>query len=112
MAPNMQSPADQAGADQSTDQTSDQTTDNSDDMSGGFCIELRVTADGKMSIGVESLDDEAAEEGGEGGSSDEDYQPVKSLQEAFKLIKEIVAHGGNQQDMQASASDMASGYGQ
>lgn len=83
------------------------------DSAGGYCIELRVTADGKMSIGVEPLAEEQSEEGAEDGSGegdDDNYQPVASLGGAIRLIKNIVAHAGDKTDMTAGQNDMDGGY--
>lgn len=89
--------------------------------SGGFVIELHVKADGSMSIGVEPEAAEAAEapgapgadpsmgDGG-GASPDEDTQPVPNLAAAFKLIKEIVTHGGQMAEAGAGQDQMAGGY--
>lgn len=95
---------------------------------GGFVIELRVTADGKMSIGVEPMGEESAEDsappptppaGGPPGmppspppaEPEDNYQPVASLGEAMKLIREIVMHGGESADAGASQDEMSAGYG-
>jgi hypothetical protein len=98
--PAMQAPPAPAGAPPADAAPADQ---------GGFCIELYVTGDGKMSVAVEPGKAEAAEgaEGGEPAS-----QPVGSIQEAFKLIRDIVEHGGQQVDAGASQDAMSSGYGQ
>lgn len=97
-------------ADQMTDQTDADTgsdTGESDipDTSGGYCIEIMVSADGSVSVGVEpkSAEDEEGD--------DENYQPVDSFAAAIKLAKEIYAHAGNMQDMGAGMDDMSAGYG-
>lgn len=98
-----------ASADQ-MDQSTD-TDDTSTDMSGGYCIEIRVDSQGKMSVGVEPLAEEDKEEGGEGEGDGEDYQPVASVGEACKLVREIVAHAGQMADTGADSDAMAAGYG-
>lgn len=60
--------------------------------SGGFVIEIKVGADGQMSVGVEPASEEASEGGDESG----EYQPVASLPELFKLIKQLIASNGEQ----------------
>jgi hypothetical protein len=84
------------------------TDDTSPDMSGGYVIEIRVSADNKISVGVEPLAEESQEESGEGS---DDYQPVASVGEACKLIREIVAHAGQMADSGADADAMSAGYG-
>lgn len=83
----------------------------SDDMSNGFCIEIRCTPDGKFAVGVEPLAEEAKEEAGEGGEGEDgDYQPVASIGEVLKLVREIVAHAGELVDTGAAADEMNAGY--
>lgn len=85
------------------------------DASQGYCIEIRVDADGKIKVGVESLADEQAEEsqGGEPAESEdsEEYQEVGSIGEALRVVKDIYTNAGNMQDMGANESEMDSGYG-
>lgn len=85
------------------------------EASGGFVVELKVTADGKMSVSVEPMTEEApaapSADGTAPAAPEEDSQPVASLGEALKLIREIVTHGGEQTDMGASQDEMSSGYG-
>jgi hypothetical protein len=97
-------PPDDSGA------TEDPAEDAGMDMSQGYCIELKVKADGSMTIGVEPLAEEQSEESGEDGSED-DSQPVSSLGDAIRVIKDIVAHAGDISDMQGSQDAMSSGYG-
>lgn len=88
------------------------------DTSGGYCIEVRVDADGKIKVGVESLADEQAEDaqGGEPAAEGDDndneqYQEVGSIGEALKLVKQIYAGAGEMQDMGAGMDEMSAGYG-
>lgn len=76
-----------------------------DDMKqGGYCIEIRVDANNQVSVGVEPLNEKP--EAGEG-----DYQPVKSIQEAMAVVKDIFANSGNvQEGMKQSMSEMSEGY--
>jgi hypothetical protein len=97
-------PPDDSGA------SEDPSEDAGMDMSQGYCIELRVKADGTMTIGVEPLAEEQSEESGESGE-DDDTQPVSSLGDAIRVIKDIVAHAGDISDMQGSQDAMSSGYG-
>jgi hypothetical protein len=80
------------------------------DMSNGYTIELCVKPDGSMTIGVEPIAEEQSEESGESGG-DGDTQPVSSLGDAIRVIKDIVAHAGDISDMQGSQDAMSSGYG-
>lgn len=75
-----------------------------DDTSAGYCIEIRVTADGKMSVGVEPLAEEQDEEGGNA----ENYQPVGSIKEAMQKVMEIYQNDGAQD---TSDDDFNAGYG-
>lgn len=78
--------------------------------SGGYCIEIRVDANNKVSVGVEPLKDEMSEEGAEGGK-EESYQPVKSIQEAMAIVKDIYANAGNvKEGMAQSTNEMNEGY--
>lgn len=84
------------------------------EASGGYVIELRVAADGAMSVSVEPdapvmENNEGDPEGGDMGG--EDAQPVANIGEAMKLIREIVAHAGEMTDTSASQGEMESGYG-
>ncbi len=82
------------------------------DMSAGYVIELRCAPGGKFSLGVEPMAVEQGEgEGVEGDGESGEYQSVQSLPEALKLIREIVAHGGEVADMTASQDEMSAGYG-
>lgn len=89
--------------------------DDAPDTSQGYCIEIRVDADGKIKVGVESLADEQAEEsqGAEPAEGDdsEQYQEVGSIGEALKLVKQIYSSAGEMQDMGAGMDEMNSGYG-
>jgi hypothetical protein len=91
-------------ADDQADQAAD-TDEATPDTTAGYCIEIHVSPDGKVSVGVEpkSAEDEETDE--------ENYQPVGSFAEAIKLAKEIYAHAGNMEDVAAGQDDMAAGYG-
>jgi len=98
-------------ADQMTDQTdaatgADTGEGDTPDASGGYCIEIKVGADGKVSVGVEPQSAEDSE-----GEDEENYQPVDSFAAAIKVAKEIYAHAGNMQDMGAGMDEMSAGYG-
>lgn len=76
-----------------------------DDMKqGGYCIEIRVDADNKVSVGVDSISDKPE-------SDESEYQQVGSIQEAMAIVKDIFANQGNvQEGMKQSMSDMSEGY--
>lgn len=87
-------------------------------MSQGFKVILMVAADGQMSVSVEEMGtgDAATAMAAPGDSSmgedqGADAQPVASLPEAFKLIREIVQAGGEPVDAGANMGDMSAGYG-
>lgn len=86
-------------------------TDDTGDMSKGFVIEITCTPNGKFSVGVEPISEEAGEESGEGAGDSEDTQAVGSVGEVCKLIREIVAHAGQIADTGADADAMSAGYG-
>ena len=75
------------------------------DMAGGYCIEIYVTPDGKMSVAVEP---KMAEESAPG---EEAAQPVANIGEAMRLVREIVANAGEMTDMGAGQDEMGAGYG-
>lgn len=85
------------------------TTDDSA-PTGGYCIEIKVTADGKMSVGVEPQADDAAEEGGENGDEGE-YQSVSGMSDLMRLIKDIVSNAGQIEDISGGQDEMSAGYG-
>jgi hypothetical protein len=95
------------------------TDDTATDTSAGYVIEIKCKPDGTFAVGVEPMAEEAQEESGEdGGASggsgeggaDENYQTCTSLGAALRLVKDIVAHAGNKEDMQAGADEMSAGY--
>jgi hypothetical protein len=97
----------QGGADaDAEDQSSNTQVDGSPDASSGYCIEIKVDSQGNMKVGVEPSSDEEGED-----DNDDDFQEVDNLQQAFKLIKEIVSHAGNMADMTQSSDEMDQGYG-
>jgi hypothetical protein len=77
------------------------------DMSNGYTIEIRVTPDGKFAVGVEPM---AAEDAEAAGNADE-FQPVGSLGEVVKLVRDIVTNAGQMADTGADMDQMAAGYG-
>lgn len=76
--------------------------------SGGYCIEIRVDGSGQMKVGVEPAKPEEPEEGEEG--EEESYQPVGSLQEAFKLVKQIISSQGTMEDQGTAQDQMNAGF--
>lgn len=86
--------------------------DSAPEAGGGFTVELKVDAQGKMTVCVEPAAEEAGEESGdEGAPEDDESQPVANIGEALKLIREIVTHGGQMSDVGAGADEMGAGYG-
>lgn len=76
------------------------------DMAGGYCIELYIGSDGKMSVGVEPK----AAEDAEGEGAEETRQPVNTIGDAVRLIREIYNHAGSLQADSAGEDQMAAGY--
>lgn len=82
-----------------------------DEAPGGYCIEIKVTADNRILVGVDPEGPEEAEpEATEGDEADE-YQEVGSIGEACRLAREIYASAGKPQDVAAEQADMTAGYG-
>lgn len=116
-APMAPPPAPPAGAPPIPAQADANISDDSG-MSQGFKVILMVAADGQMSVSVEEMGtgDAATAMAAPGDTSmgedqGADAQPVASLPEAFKLIREIVQAGGEPVDAGASMGDMSAGYG-
>lgn len=117
--PTMQDPVDPS-ADPSADPSS----------GGGYTIEITVTADGKISVGVESADEENEEESSAGGASagsgadgagtsdDESTeptegaaQPAKNIKDALVMALEIYKNNGASPGVDDSDSQFQSGFG-
>ena len=101
--------------------TEDTSAAAGEESTSAYTIEITVTADGKISVGVETAQEESEEEGGsEGTATDEDMasegsepgaaQPVKSIKEALVLALEIFKNNGEAPAPDTSDSDFASGY--
>lgn len=85
------------------------TGDDTQQSPQGYCIEIHVGADGKISVDVEPEADEAAEEQGEGGESSKG-QPVSGFKEALQVAMDIYKNDGQIQDAGAGDSDFAEGF--
>lgn len=106
-------------------------SDTDSGMGAGYVIEITVTADGMISVGVESADEESQEEDGEGassgGSSDSEDEsadpsaepaepadgaamPAKTIKEALTMALEIFKNNGQSPSADTSDSDFSSGY--
>lgn len=98
-------------ADPMQDATMQQGADQDMDMSGGYCIEIRVMPGDKVSVGVEPIADEMKEEGATPGG-EEDYQPAPSFMAALKIANDIYKHAGQINDAASGGNeDMSAGYG-
>jgi hypothetical protein len=84
----MQDPAD-TGADD-TDMTGAGAAGEA--PSPGYTIEITVTGDGKISVGVESADEENAEESGAGGDQGESADQESAEAKPFKNIKDALTY--------------------
>lgn len=103
-------------------------SDTDSGMGAGYVIEITVTADGMISVGVEPADEESQEEGGEGASADPSAadpsaeggeaaepaegsaQPAKTIKEALTMALEIFKNNGQAPSADTSDSDFSSGY--
>jgi len=77
---------------------------NANQMSGGYCIEIRVSPDGTIQVGRE----DAAEENSE--AEDTNYQPAKSFGDAVRMAMEIYENNGEVSSGDAQ-SQFDEGYG-
>lgn len=67
--------------------------------SPGYCIEIRVYEDGRLEVGVEDIyeDEEEHEDSGD----EPKYQPVESIGDAIRIVREVYqAAGSTQGDME------------
>ena len=80
------------------DPAMDEAEPAAEPSTGGFCIEIKVSADGSIKVGVEP-EAEETEEDAQGG---EDYQDVPDIKAALKLAMQIFSGAGQ---MGASSSD-------
>lgn len=79
-----------------------------DSAENGYSVELYVSADGQMTISVESAAEEAAQHEGnptEGGT------PVAGLKEAVQMIMDIVKNNGKMPDSNEGEADFSEGFG-
>lgn len=91
-------------ADPMQDATMQQNPDQGGmDMSQGYCIEIKVDASGKCSVGVEPAKEEAMEEGAS-VSGGEKYQPVGSFKDAIMVAMDIYKNKGQ---IQSGGDDAA-----
>ena len=79
--------------------------------SAGYTIEITVTADGKISVGVESSDQENAEESGAPADASDSAQPAKDIKSALVMALEIYKNNGEAPGADDSDEQFASGYG-
>lgn len=82
-------------------------------MGAGYCIEIHVSAEGSIKIGVEPEGDEAAEEGAAtpeaGAEEGDDAQPVANIREAMKVVMDIYKNSGQIADADGE-DQMSAGY--
>jgi hypothetical protein len=78
----------------------------------GYCIEIHVSADGKISVGVESEAEESSEEQGEGGEggepSDDNLSPAKDIKDALTQALAIYKADGAADATQTHAKQIQS----
>lgn len=73
----------------------------------GYCIELHVSADNKITVSVEPEDEEAGEEQTPDGAT-----PVDGIKGALALVLDIFKNGGQVADAAAGEGDFDAGYNQ
>lgn len=89
----------------------DQSDMGSDETQGGYVVCVHVDAQGKITVGVETDQEEAQEGGGDESQEEQGYQPVATIREACKLLTQIYNSQGEAPDNAADQADMAAGYG-
>lgn len=90
--------------DQTTMQDPSADTSQDDGSAGvGFVIEITCTADGKISVGIETADQKNAEEGA--------AQPAKNIKDALVLALQIYKNNGEMPEADDSDSQFSQGYG-
>ena len=88
-----------------------------DEASPGYTIEVTVTGDGQISVGVESADEENAEESGgdqaeTGDQESAEAKPFKNIKDALTYALQIYKNDGEPpEDDATSESAFQSGYG-
>jgi hypothetical protein len=70
----------------------------------GYCIEIQVGSDGKITVGVEPAEAEAQE------GSEPKGSPVANIKEALQVAMDIYKNGGQVMDANAGEADFASGF--
>lgn len=106
-----------ASADSTAAPDTGATTPSGDTGAASYTIEISVTPDG-ISVGVESADQENAEEGGSEGAGEAQgtpaaATPVGSIKEALTLALDIYRADGQMPDQNAPSpeDEMSSGFG-
>jgi hypothetical protein len=63
-----------------------------DQGEGGYCIEVEVSAQGQITVSVESADQEDSEQPGQEDESGD--MPVNNIRDACKMVEQIFANNG------------------
>ena len=122
---------DMSSKSQMTSPSDDEMDQGADSQAQGYVIEITVTADGQISVGVESSSEEAQEESGEGAAAapaegadpaegaegaegaepaEGAAMPAKNIKEALTMALEIFKNNGQAPAADTSDSDFSSGY--
>jgi hypothetical protein len=81
---------------------------SADQDNGGYTVCIKVTPDGKFSVGVETAQQEASEQqaGSESGGS---YTPAGDVKSALTMALEIIRNDGQMPD-ESGQAEFDSGY--
>ncbi len=77
---------------------------------GGYVIEIHVSADDKISVEVETDEEESPENEDGGENPENSSQSVPNIRAALKVAMDIYSNAGQIQDMGAANKDMEAGY--
>lgn len=72
---------------------------------GSYCIEIKVSADGSIKVGVEPQEEEMQEE-----ESGEQYQDVPDIKAALQLAMEIFSGAGQMGESSSDQGQMNAAY--
>jgi hypothetical protein len=82
----------QAAPGASQDLSQGDPSQGADQSDGGYCIEVEVSAQGQITVSVESSDQEDSEQPGQEDESGD--MPVNNIRDACKMVEQIFANNG------------------
>lgn len=92
-------------------ETPDPAMAQADDDAGSYTIEIEVSADGSMTVSVETAAQEGAEQPGADESADEaQSRPASSIKEALTIALEIFKADGKMPQAGADEQAFNAGY--